>query len=91
MLLDEKENPLGVQILGPSAGEILGEWVAVLGSGMKLSTLAGAIHPYPTLTEINKRVAGSWLSPKIFSSTVRKGLKLIFQLKGAADSPCSRV
>jgi pyruvate/2-oxoglutarate dehydrogenase complex dihydrolipoamide dehydrogenase (E3) component len=91
MLLDAKENPLGVQILGASAGEILGEWVAVLNGGMKLSTLAGAIHPYPTLTEINKRVAGSWLSPKIFSSTVRKGLKLIFQLKGAADSPCSRI
>ena len=91
MLLDAKENPLGVQILGPSAGEILGEWVAVLNGGMKLSALAGAIHPYPTLTEINKRVAGSWLSPKIFSATVRKGLKLIFQLKGAADSPCSRV
>ncbi|MDO9040799.1 MAG: FAD-dependent oxidoreductase [Desulfocapsaceae bacterium] len=91
MLLDAKENPLGVQILGPSAGEILGEWVAVLNSGMRLSALAGTIHPYPTLTEINKRVAGSWLSPKIFSSTVRKGLKLIFQLKGSACNPSSRI
>ncbi len=91
MLLDEKEKPLGVQILGPSAGEILGEWVAVLGSGMKLSALAGTIHPYPTLSEINKRVAGSYLSPKIFSATVRKGLKLIFQLKGAACGPSSRI
>ena len=91
MLLDEKENPLGVQILGPSAGEILGEWVAVLNGGMKLSVLAGAIHPYPTLTEINKRVAGSWLAPKIFSTTVRKGLKLIFQLKGSACNPSSRI
>ncbi len=91
MLLDEKENPLGVQILGPSAGEILAEWVAVLNGGMKLSALAGAIHPYPTLSEINKRVAGSYLSPKIFSSTVRKGLKLIFQLKGAACTPSSRI
>jgi len=36
-------------------------------------------------------VAGSYLSPKIFSSTVRKGLKLIFQLKGAVDNPCSRI
>ncbi len=91
MLLDAGERPLGVQILGPSAGEILGEWVAVLNSGMKLSALAGAIHPYPTLTEINKRVAGSWLSPKIFSPTVRKGLKLIFQLRGSACNPGSRI
>jgi len=91
MLLDEKEKPLGVQILGPSAGELLAEWVAVLGSGMKLSSLAGAIHPYPTLSEINKRVAASYLSPKIFSATVRKGLKLIFQLKGSACNPSSRI
>ncbi|MFH2122197.1 MAG: FAD-dependent oxidoreductase [Pseudomonadota bacterium] len=91
MLLDEKEKPLGVQILGPSAGELLGEWVAVLNGGMKLSSLAAAIHPYPTLTEINKRVAGSYLSPKIFSATVRKGLKLIFQLKGSACNPSSKI
>lgn len=91
MLLDDKEKPLGVQILGPAAGEILGEWVAVLAGGLKLSTLAGAIHPYPTLSEINKRVAGSYLSPKIFSPTVRKGLKLIFQLKGARCHPSSRI
>jgi pyruvate/2-oxoglutarate dehydrogenase complex dihydrolipoamide dehydrogenase (E3) component len=91
MLLDAKQRPLGAQILGPSAGEILGEWVAVLNGGMKLSALAGAIHPYPTLTEINKRVAGSWLSPKIFSPTVRRGLKLIFQLQGSACNPDSRI
>ncbi|MBA3008268.1 MAG: FAD-dependent oxidoreductase [Proteobacteria bacterium] len=91
MLLDEKEKPLGVQILGPSAGELLAEWVAILNSGMKLSSLAGAIHPYPTLSEINKRVAGSYLSPKIFSPTVRKGLKLIFQLKGSACNPSSKI
>ena len=91
MLMDEKENPLGVQILGPTAGELLGEWVAVLNGGIKLSTLAGAIHPYPTLSEINKRVAGSYLSPKIFSPLVRKGLKLIFQLKGNTCNPSSKI
>ena len=89
MLLNEKEKPIGVQIAGSRAGELMGEWVAVLGGGVKLSTLAGAVHPYPTLTEINKRVAGSYLSPKIFSNRVKKGLKLFFQLKGPVDPPCS--
>ena len=82
MLLDKKEKPIGVQILGPRAGDLMGEWIAVLGSGMKLSSLAGTIHPYPTLAEINKRVAGSFISPKIFSPTVKKGLKLFFKLNG---------
>jgi len=37
MILDEKEKPLGVQILGPQAGELLSEWVAVLNGKVKLS------------------------------------------------------
>jgi len=84
MLLDEKEKPIGVQILGPHAGDLMSEWVAVLNGKMKLSTLASAVHPYPTLGEINKRVAGSYLAPKIFSDRVKKGLKLFFNLKGRA-------
>jgi len=84
MLLDEKEKPLGIQILGLHGGDLLSEWVAVLNGKVKLSTLAGAIHPYPTLGEINKRVAGSFLSEKIFSDTVKKGLKFFFNFKGRA-------
>ncbi|MBW2722720.1 MAG: NAD(P)/FAD-dependent oxidoreductase, partial [Deltaproteobacteria bacterium] len=84
MILDGKEKPIGVQILGPQAGELLNEWVAVLNGKMKLSTLASAVHPYPTLGEINKKVAGTFFSPKIFSDRVKKGLKLFFNLKGRA-------
>jgi len=84
MILDEEEKPLGVQILGPHAGDLVSEWVAVFAGRVKLSTLAAAVHPYPTLGEINKRVAGNFFSPKIFSDRVRKGLKWIFSLKGRA-------
>ncbi len=84
MLLDKNEKPIGVQILGPHAGELLSEWVAVLNGKVKLSTLASSVHPYPTLGEINKRVAGAFFSPRIFSDKVRKGLKFFFHLKGRA-------
>jgi len=84
LVLDKDEKPIGVQILGPQAGELLSEWVAVLNGKVKLSTLASAVHPYPTLGEINKRVAGSPISPKIFSKKVKKGLKFFFHLKGRA-------
>jgi pyruvate/2-oxoglutarate dehydrogenase complex dihydrolipoamide dehydrogenase (E3) component len=87
MLLDEKEKPIGVQILGPHAGELIGEWVAVMNAKVKLSTLGTSVHPYPTLGEINKRVAGSFLSSKIFSEKVKKGLKFFFNLKGRACVP----
>lgn len=87
LILDKKEKPLGVQILGPRAGDLIAEWVAVLNGGVKLSTLASAIHPYPTLGEISKRVTGSVFSPKIFSEKVQKGLKFFFNLKGRACTP----
>jgi pyruvate/2-oxoglutarate dehydrogenase complex dihydrolipoamide dehydrogenase (E3) component len=84
MILNEKEKPIGVQILGPHAGDLLAEWVAVLNGSVKLSTLAAAVHPYPTIGEINKKVAGTYFSPKIFSEKVQKGLKFFFHLKGRA-------
>jgi len=84
MILNEKEKPIGVQILGPHAGDLLAEWVAVLNGKVKLATLAAAVHPYPTLGEINKRVAGNFFSPKIFSKKIQKGLKFFFHLKGRA-------
>ncbi|NTV12585.1 MAG: FAD-dependent oxidoreductase [Desulfobulbaceae bacterium] len=83
LLLDRRGRPLGVQILGPHAGEILGEWVAVLNGGLKLSGLAGAIHPYPTFSEINKKVLGSVFAEKIFSNKVKACLKFIFNLQGS--------
>jgi pyruvate/2-oxoglutarate dehydrogenase complex dihydrolipoamide dehydrogenase (E3) component len=87
LVLDEKERPLGVQILGLHAGELLGEWSAVLSGGVKLTSLAGAVHAYPTLSEISKRVDGTYLSDKIFSDKVRKILHLLFQTKGRACGP----
>ncbi len=90
MLLDERERPVGVQILGPRAGDLLAEWVAAFNGRTGLSTLASAVHPYPTLAEINKRVAGAFLSTKIFSEPVKKGLKLFFNLRGRACEPAAR-
>ena len=84
MILDERERPIGVQILGPRAGDLLSEWVAVLKGGVKTTTMAAAVHPYPTLGEINRKVAGSLLSRKLFSDKVRRGLQFFFHLKGRA-------
>lgn len=84
LTLDEKEKPIGIQILGPSAGELISEWVAVMNGNVKLSTIASAVHPYPTLGEINKRVIGNFFSGKIFSEKVKWALKFFFNLKGRA-------
>ena len=84
LLVDHKDKPLGVQIFGPHAGELVAEWVAALNGGVKTTTLAGAIHPYPTLAEVNKGVVGKLLEPKLFSKKMQKALKFFFHFKGRA-------
>jgi pyruvate/2-oxoglutarate dehydrogenase complex dihydrolipoamide dehydrogenase (E3) component len=77
---------LGCQIIGSQAGELIHEWVLAVTGGVKLSTVAGAVHIYPTLAEISKRVAGKVFAEKIFSDRTRSLLKFIFSLKGRACS-----
>jgi pyruvate/2-oxoglutarate dehydrogenase complex dihydrolipoamide dehydrogenase (E3) component len=84
MLLGKREKLLGVQILGPHAGDLLGEWIAVMNGGVRLSALASSVHPYPTLGEINKKVVSDLFAKKLFSDRVRKGLTFLFSLKGRA-------
>ena len=84
LLLDRKEKPIGIQILGPRAGDLVSEWVAIMNGKVRLSTIASAIHPYPTLGEINKRVIGTFFSSKVFSEKVKKALRFFFNLKGRA-------
>jgi pyruvate/2-oxoglutarate dehydrogenase complex dihydrolipoamide dehydrogenase (E3) component len=82
LLLDRRERILGVRVLGFHAGDLLGQWATLLNGGVKLSVAAGAVQPYPTIAEINKRVIGSVLSGKIFSDKVRTLLKIVHRYRG---------
>jgi pyruvate/2-oxoglutarate dehydrogenase complex dihydrolipoamide dehydrogenase (E3) component len=84
ILISPKGKLLGCQIIGPHAGELIHEWVAAVWGGIKLSTLAGAIHVYPTLSEISKRAAGSYFAEKLFSERTKSILRHLFHLKGRA-------
>ena len=55
-----KDKILGVNIVGPSAGELLAEYVLAMKHGIGLNKILGTIHSYPTLAEANKYVAGEW-------------------------------
>ncbi|MFW5734417.1 MAG: dihydrolipoyl dehydrogenase family protein [Oceanidesulfovibrio sp.] len=84
LIVDSKERPLGVQIFGPNAGELLGEWAVALNGGVKLSSLASMVHAYPTLAEINKKVASDIMAPKLFGGLVKKGVNFLFNYRGRA-------
>ncbi|MQQ08460.1 dihydrolipoamide dehydrogenase [Epibacterium sp. SM1979] len=63
-----KGRPIGVSLAGHQAGEQCALWSMVLANNMKMSQIAAMIAPYPTIAELNKRVAGAYFSPKLFDS-----------------------
>jgi pyruvate/2-oxoglutarate dehydrogenase complex dihydrolipoamide dehydrogenase (E3) component len=84
ILLDKSDKLLGCQIIGAHAGDLIHEWIVAVSGGVKLSTLAGAVHIYPTRAEISKRVAGRVFADKLFSDRTKSVLKFLFNLKGRA-------
>jgi len=57
VVVDKKDRVLGAHIIGPGAGEALTEWVLAIENRWPLSRIGKAIHVYPTLGRINRRVA----------------------------------
>jgi hypothetical protein len=39
---------------------------------MKMSAIAATVLPYPTISEINKRAAGAYFTPRLFESPMVK-------------------
>ena len=87
LLVSPRGKLLGCQIIGAQAGDLIHEWVIAVSGSVKLSTIAGSVHIYPTISEISKRVAGKIFAEKIFSNRTKSILKFIFSLKGRACSP----
>ena len=84
LLLNPNGKLLGCQIIGAHAGDLIHEWIIATAGRVKLSTMAGAVHIYPTMSEISKRAAGKYFSGKLFSDTTKNILRLLFNLKGRA-------
>ncbi len=70
-VVSKRGKILGATIVGPHAGELLLPWVLAISKEMKVGDLAGLIAPYPTLSEITKRAAGSYYTPTLFSARTR--------------------
>ncbi|MDP1708030.1 MAG: FAD-dependent oxidoreductase [Gammaproteobacteria bacterium] len=73
---------LGAALVGPRAGELIHEYVLAIARNMKASDLSKVIHIYPTLAQINRRVADQRLKDGLTPRT-RKWIKRLFRLRGA--------
>ncbi len=75
-----KGRILGASIVGQHAGELIQPWILAIANGMKIGRMASIIAPYPTLGEANKRAAGSYYIPGLFSERTRKIVRFLAAL-----------
>jgi len=67
-----KGRPVGASIAGHMAGELIGMWAMAIANRMKMSSIANTVLPYPTVSEVNKRAAGAYFSPRLFENPTVK-------------------
>lgn len=71
-IIVHKNRILGASLLGPQAGELLSEIVLAMQANIKISKISAAIHAYPTLAQINRRVINTYYGEKLFSPRVKR-------------------
>ena len=76
-ITDKKGRILGAGLVGFHAGELLQPWVLAIGQGLKISAMANIIAPYPTMGEVNKRAAGGYYTPALFSNRTRRLVRFL--------------
>lgn len=72
-------KPVGASITGAQAGELISTWALAIANGLKMKQIAAMVAPYPTLGEINKRVAGAYFSPRLFDNPRVKSVVRLVQ------------
>jgi pyruvate/2-oxoglutarate dehydrogenase complex dihydrolipoamide dehydrogenase (E3) component len=82
IVTDAKGVILGAGIAGPHAGELIHEYVLAVAKGMKTDDLSNTIHVYPTLAQINRRVADQRRKAAL-TPTAKKWIMRIAGLRGA--------
>jgi pyruvate/2-oxoglutarate dehydrogenase complex dihydrolipoamide dehydrogenase (E3) component len=72
VVTSRKGRILGVTIVGEGAGELITAWTLAVGRGLDIRAMAGIAVPYPTLGEIGKRAAATYLIPGLTSPGARR-------------------
>jgi pyruvate/2-oxoglutarate dehydrogenase complex dihydrolipoamide dehydrogenase (E3) component len=79
-LIVRRGRILGATILGPHAGELIHEVVLAMQTGIRIRHLASAIHAYPTLSQIHRRIVNTRYAPRLFSPGTRRLVRWLQRL-----------
>ncbi len=80
VVTDKKGRILGATIVGEHAGELIQMWSLAVSQKLKISAMTAWISPYPTLSEVNKRVAYKFYAGATSSPLIRKVIGLLAKL-----------
>ena len=81
ILTDPGGRLLGAAIVGAAAGELIHEYALALAKKMKAADLSRVLHVYPTLAQINRRVADLRLKERLTPGR-RWLIQRLFGLRG---------
>lgn len=70
---------VGVTIVAPNAGDLIGEAAVAMTNGLGLGALGRTIHPYPTIGESYRKAADAWRRTKL-TPTARRILAAWFRI-----------
>ena len=80
VITDTKGRILGATIVGLNAGEIIQLWTFAITQKMKIKAMTEFISPYPTLSEISKRVAYTYYTSSLTSPWMHRIIRWLGKL-----------
>lgn len=80
VVLDKRGRILGAGIVGKNAGELIQVWSLALSKKLNIRDMMGWVSPYPTFSEINKRVAFRYYAAAASNPFLRKVVSLLAKL-----------
>ncbi len=73
IVCDHKLNVLGVSLCGHMAGEMITPWTMLINK--KLSSMSDVIVPYPTYSDIHKKIVSKCYGDKLYSKKTKRLVK----------------
>ncbi len=89
VVLGKRDRVIGVQIVAPGAGELIGPALHAVTHRWKFAALRSVITPYPTMGEVYSRVVSTQLAPKLFNNRARGILRFLFRYRGPGPQPAA--
>ncbi|BCL54047.1 dihydrolipoamide dehydrogenase [Francisella tularensis subsp. holarctica FSC022] len=80
--INKKGYILGATIVGENASELIVQWTIAIKNKLKIKNMASHIVAYPTLSELNKRLAGNYFIPVLYSNKVRSLVRFLMKIFG---------